>query len=239
LFSAIVVVLVDAKRRASFVPLSEYKYFDLGGMYGTVGKVAFMFMAHSIYPAVSYGMKQPNRTLFASFCSVLIVMGINLPFGVVVYMLYRENTVGNVLDDLSDGWVKTMVSIAVCVNVYFTITPYLFPFCATLEERYLRLHVKSTVYEFSRNVLRLCVLGVIVAVCLVVKTFDTMSTISGCLGSNVVATLLPCSCYLKIKYDTVWKENGVSERKDKWDIIACTATLVAGTVILLLPIIPW
>eukprot|EP00389_Voromonas_pontica_P002224 GDKH01003293.1.p1 GENE.GDKH01003293.1~~GDKH01003293.1.p1 ORF type:complete len:413 (-),score=86.86 GDKH01003293.1:142-1380(-) len=186
LLAALAVVLFEGLTTKNVQPLSNYPVVTWSTYPSFIGNAAFLYLIHVVVLPMRNQMKSPLLCAKSLRYGVFMVTIVNVLFAAVVYMLYAEDTQGNILDNLLPGPVKIAVQVLMCVDLFFTSTLFLLPICEALEKDVPFLQTPNR----SRSLRTGFVL--VTALCAwLVPEFSVMSALSGGFGNNVVGFILP------------------------------------------------
>jgi hypothetical protein len=259
---ALAVVMYDAFSYNVVQPISSYPLFE-GSTYPLfVGNTAFVYLIHSVVLPMRNKMKAPLFCPKTLAIAIVFVTVLNMSFALPVYLLYFNNTQGNIIDNLHPGKIKQSVQVALCVDLFFTYALFLFPMCEALENDIRRLQY-PTLFQNQPQVtkilrsplltehgktatvqpaelpwaLRLSIRALLV-ICTAllsyfVKDFSAVSALSGGFGNNMVGFILPPLFVTLIKRkQNWWVENNVSPLM-MWVEIGCNTLIGIGGIALL------
>ena len=205
LFTAVISVAIDAGSKDPPQNFSDLKSFDVEAYPMFLGNAGFCFLISTAVLPLHQNMDEESAPYFNGVfnSSIVFVTIMNLSFGVTCWYFYgTENVRGNVIMNLPDGPVKSVVLILSGIGQVFTCVVFLFPFNEALENEW----VKPSKSEFSAtsrtwkvNLLRTVVVCAVGFVAYLVPDFSALTGLSGGFGNNILGFILPPLFYWKLQ----------------------------------------
>lgn len=106
-------------------PTFHLPAFHLSGIPQASSTLAFLFLIHAIVLPMAQSMDgdlaSPHKFERIAWWGHGFITFLNLLFGLLCYMAFKEQTEGNVIDNLGHGIVLQIVKVLLCVDLLFTV----------------------------------------------------------------------------------------------------------------------
>eukprot|EP01084_Bolivina_argentea_P239155 401965_1 len=185
---------------------SNTEYFNFNGYPLFIGNAAFLYLIHSVVLPIEQSMSNRlryavnNGYKIALNRAIIIVTVLNLLFGEFVYLAFGDNRIcGNCIDNLNNGWLKSLVRILLCLDLFFTYALFLFPMTESIEQTIFNVNnFGQWKTEVQRNILRTIIVFATCVIALLVPSFEKLTGLTGAFGNNVLGLILPPIIYFRL-----------------------------------------
>ena len=206
LIFALIVTMYDAGSEFNTNTIkNEIRIYDIKHFPLFLGNAAFLYLISSVILPVEQGMRKRPRYrvthgyIVALNWAMVIVTVLNIIFAEFSYLSFGNNVCGNVIDNLDHGWLKSIVAILLCIDLFFTYALFLFPISESLEKTIFDENkFGQRKIEIERNIIRGILVFSTCGIALLVPNFQQLTGLTGAFGNNVLGLILPPLMYFKL-----------------------------------------
>ncbi|KAJ8031391.1 Amino acid transporter AVT1A [Holothuria leucospilota] len=172
----------------------DYPPSDFGRFFLSFGVIMFAFSGHPAFPTFQHDMKEPKKFSKSVIIGYSILFCIYFPVSAAGYFVYGDENEDNILNVISDSWLRTIALILVTVHLVMGFIIVINPFSQEIEDL---LHIDKK-FNWKRVINRTVVVATIL---FVAESIPQFGVILGLVGGSTVTLLtfvFPSLFYLKL-----------------------------------------
>lgn len=197
-------VVYGATHREGTDTLTDLPAVKWSGIGGFIGPTAFLFAIHFLMIPFAHSLREGSsfrQVVGVTYTGITLV---NVLFGAVCFYLFGDSTQSNVVSNMSgEGSTQTYVMVVkglLCVDLMFTIPPVFAAVRAVVEDSTMNLLPVAWIDRhdtFTRNTVRLALVGVVCLIAFCVPDFGNMVSLTGGVFMTLTGFVLPPLVYNK------------------------------------------
>jgi len=199
---ALVLAVGVATYRASEPREAAISFSDmplLGDSFGLfLGNAAFLYLISTAILPLRQDTRKAGTFGSALNISIVIVTVLNVFFGLYGWSRFGDTLKGNIIDNLGDDSLDTVVKIFLCIDLVFTSVIFLYPVCQAIESEFGSY--LNNVYK--RSTARLSFTVSVAVVAYLCPSFSLLTGLTGGFGNNILGFVLPPLFYYRLKQRT-------------------------------------
>ncbi|KAL3882288.1 hypothetical protein ACJMK2_028650 [Sinanodonta woodiana] len=175
-------------------PTVEHSNPDFLSFFTAFGVICFAFGGHPAFPTFQTDMRNQKHFGRAVLVGYLIVLAMYLPVSLGGYFVYGELVQDNVLNVVSNGYLKYIVQILITVHLLLGFIIVINPFCQELEHL---IKIPET-FTYKRIISRTAMVICVLFVAETVPHFGAILSLVGGSTTTLLAYVCPSLFYLKL-----------------------------------------
>eukprot|EP00656_Telonema_subtile_P041664 TRINITY_DN4690_c0_g1_i1.p1 TRINITY_DN4690_c0_g1~~TRINITY_DN4690_c0_g1_i1.p1 ORF type:complete len:517 (-),score=75.69 TRINITY_DN4690_c0_g1_i1:158-1708(-) len=199
-------IVYGATHRETNQSLGDFTAVKWGGIGGFIGPTAFLFAIHFLMIPFAHSLKEEASFRKVTAVTYSGITVINALFGAGCLYLFGDATAGNVVTNMADGTGAAQTYVLVvkgllCVDLLFTIPPVFASVRAVVEDTACEMLPASWMDNhdtFTRNIVRLGLVGVICTIAFCVPDFNDMVSLTGGVFMTITGFVLPPLIYNRV-----------------------------------------
>ncbi|KAJ3025793.1 UNVERIFIED_CONTAM: hypothetical protein HDU68_006669 [Siphonaria sp. JEL0065] len=197
-FATLVVIATVIFYSIHDLPLNSgkvtHKYVDLSQFASALGSISFSYAGNYIYPEVEASMADPQQFHTVLSLSMVIISVMYLVTAILGYAAYGNLTDSPILNNLPKGFISQFSIFVITLHVLLAIPVVVTTFSLEMERRLDLLKVAqgdSKREDWYRVVLRVGIMGVIVALAIAIPFFKDFMTLLGAVANTALIFVFP------------------------------------------------
>ncbi|XP_024318904.1 amino acid transporter AVT1C [Brachypodium distachyon] len=180
-----------------------------------LGLYGYCFSGHSVFPNIYSSMKDRSQFPFVLVFCFIVVTIVYTGVACTGFLMFGESTMSQFTLNMPQQYVPSKIAIwMTIVNPYTKYALTMTPVALSIEEALPR-NMRN--YLVGMCVRTLLVLSTVV-VALSFPYFALVMALLGSVFTMLVALILPCACYLSIKWNSV----------PLWEVVLCIIIILIG-----------
>mmetsp|Transcript_28575 Transcript_28575/g.92697 ORF Transcript_28575/g.92697 Transcript_28575/m.92697 type:complete len:592 (-) Transcript_28575:31-1806(-) len=174
--------------------------FESGTYAKMLGSTSFLFAIHVVILPIAQSLQDPGSQFRGvAYWSYTFITLINALFGAICLAAYGAKTESNVLSNLPQGGaLLSTIRVLLAVDLTFTF-PLVFAAGREIVEEWLVRDMRGAKDTWSRNAIRLLMLGAVVGIVFGIPNFGNLVSLVGGVCNSLMGFILPPTLYLRMR----------------------------------------
>lgn len=175
-------------------------FWDSEGVLMSLGILLYSYAFFELTPSIEDSMENRSQLGQSMAWALLIAASVNIPFSLCAFLWFGFNTDEIVVNNLPSGPIHISIVTGFIISFLFSYALPLQPAFLLLEESktFERLSTKFS-YSFCSIVLRISIVSLTLILAVLIPHFALMSFFDGSLISPILAFIIPCTVYFKLR----------------------------------------